>query len=224
MLRRILLALLLLLHVLPHGARAQTVTYTYETSVEGSGYEDMAAGESRDVPCEYSFAPTFYSYYGVEFEGQMFSSEWRSKRSDFPLPAWNWYYAYPARTVVSNNGDYRWENAEIQVHCWVYRSLYGITIHRDHVASLGRLVELCEGEWDDRERIEIQGHDDGVTAPTSALSTTCGGDEGGGGGGGGGGSMWRCYTVIIDHYWYYPDTGRIEYRYTEEHTYCEQLA
>jgi hypothetical protein len=212
MLRRILLTLLLVLCVLPHGARAQSSTYT---SVEPA-YDDLAVGESRDVPCEYSYGPSFYSYYGVEFEGQMFMSEWRSKRSDFPLPAWNWYYAVPMQTIVSNNGKYRWENAEIQVHCWVSRSLYGITHHRDHVASLGRLVELCEGDWDDDDREEIYMQDGGST-----LSTTCGGD---GGGGGGGGSMWRCYTVTIDHYWYYPDTGRIEYRYTEEYTWCEQIA
>jgi hypothetical protein len=91
MLGRIIFTLLLLPCVLPHDARAQTVTYTYETGVEGSGYDDMAVGESRDVPCEYSYAPTFYSHYGVEFESQMFTSEWRSRRSDFPLPAWNWY-------------------------------------------------------------------------------------------------------------------------------------
>lgn len=223
MLRGILPSLLLVLPVLPHGARAQTVTYTYETSVAGSGYEDMAVGESRDVPCEYSFAPTFYSYSGVEFEGQTFSSEWRSKRSDFPLPAWNWYYAVPTQTVVSNSGKYRWENAEIQVHCWVYRALYVLTHHRDHVASLGRLVELCEGDWDDRDLDEIENRAGGGTVPNPALSTSCGGD-GGGGGGGGGGGMWRCYTVTIDHYWYYPDTGRIEYRYTDEYTWCEQVA
>lgn len=110
MLRRSLLALLLALHILPHGASAQD---SYGTGI----YEDMAEGESRDVPCEYSFAPSFYSPYGVEYEGQWFRSEWRSKRSDFPLPSWNWYYAYPTKTVVSGNGKYRWENAEIQVHC-----------------------------------------------------------------------------------------------------------
>lgn len=220
MLRRFLFPLLLPLYVIPCGARSQSTSY--ETSVEGSGYEDMAVGESRDVPCEYSFGPKFYSYYGVEFEGQMFrSAEWRSKRSDFPLPAWNWYYAYPLQTLVSNNEKYRWENAEIQVHCWVYRSLYGITIHRDHVASLGRLVELCEDDW---ERIEIEAHDGGGTAPNLTSSTTCDGDDDGdGGGGGGGGSTWRCYTVTTDHYWYYPDTGEVEYRYTEEYTYCEQM-
>lgn len=218
--RGILLALLLALLVLPHGARAQSTSY--ETSLEGSGYEDMAVGESRDVPCEYSYAPSFYSYYGVEFEGQMFRSEWRSKRSDFPLPAWNWYYAYPNSTVVSNHGTHRWENAEIQVHCWVYRAMYVITHHRDHVASLGRLEEICgEDNW---EEIEMQAYDDGGSGSNSTVSTTCSGDGGGDPGRGPGGSTWRCYTVTIDHYWYYPDTGRIEYRYTEESTYCEQLA
>lgn len=211
MLRGILLALLWTICVYSDEARAQG---TYTTSTEGS-YEDMAVGESRDVPCEYSFGPSFYSPFGVEFEGQWFKSEWRSKRSDFPLPAWNWYYAYPASTVISGNGKYRWENAEIQVHCWVYRSLYGITIHRDHVASLGRLVELCEDDW---ERIDIETYAAGGPVPHSATLSTCGG----GGGGGGGGSVGRCYIVTIEHYWYYPDTGQIEYRYTEEQTYCEQ--
>lgn len=217
MLREILLALFLFLCVGPRGIHAQSI---YRTSVAGSNYEDMAVEESRDVPCEYSFGSSFYSPFGVEFEGHWFKSEWRSKRSDFPLPSWNWYYALPTQTVISGNGKYRWENAEIQVHCWVYRSLYGITIHRDHVASLGRLVELCEDDWD---KIDIEAYDDSGTSLNSTLLTPCSGDgDGDGGGGGSGGSVWRCYTVTIEHYWYYPDTGQIEYRYTEEQTYCEQ--
>jgi hypothetical protein len=85
MLRRILIAVLLAFPVLPNGARAQS---TYETSVEGSGYENLAVGEFRDQPCEYSYGTRFPTWYGAEFEGQMFRSEWRSKRSDFPLPAY----------------------------------------------------------------------------------------------------------------------------------------
>lgn len=166
MLRKSLIALLIALPVLPHGTRAQSTSY--ETSVEGSGYEDMAVGEFRDVPCEYSYGPSFYSYYGIEFEDQMFMSQWISKvgLDKAPLPSWNWYYAYPMQTVVSNNSKYRWEDAEIQVHCWVYRALYVIMHHRDHVASLGRLVELCEDDW---EEIESRAYDDGVTAPSSML-------------------------------------------------------
>lgn len=60
-----------------------------------------------------------------------------------------------------------------------------------------------------------------MTTPAETTSSTCGG---GGPGVDPGGSTYRCYTVTIDHYWYYPDTGRIEYRYTEEYTWCEQLA
>jgi hypothetical protein len=33
--------------------------------------------------------------------------------------------------------------------------------------------------------------------------------------------FYRCYYYTIDHYWYYPDTGEIEYRYTEEYSWCE---
>lgn len=53
---------------------------------------------------------------------------------------------------------------------------------------------------------------------TPSPSATCSG-----GGVGGGGSVWRCYTVTIDHYYYYPDTGEIEYRYTEYYSWCEQV-
>ena len=43
-----------------------------------------------------------------------------------------------------------------------------------------------------------------------------------GGGGDGGGTTYRCYTVRLDHYWYYPDTDTYEYRYSEEYSYCEE--
>jgi hypothetical protein len=33
--------------------------------------------------------------------------------------------------------------------------------------------------------------------------------------------FYRCYTYTVDHYWYYPDTGVYEYRYTTEQTWCE---
>lgn len=51
-------------------------------------------------------------------------------------------------------------------------------------------------------------------------------DGGGASGGGGtqdGGSM-NCWTIRIDHYWYYPDSGRVEYRYSTTSTWCEQAS
>jgi len=51
------------------------------------------------------------------------------------------------------------------------------------------------------------------------------GPGGGGGPGdpGGGGGMMRCYTYTVDHYWYHPDTGEYEYRYTETKTWCDEM-
>jgi hypothetical protein len=220
MLKRVLASLLWSLLVFPRGALAQTALYE-ETGVEGSPYEDMAEGESRDVPCPYGLSATVDGHYGVPFGDYMFMSDWQSKKSDFPLPAWNRYYAVPVRSVISNDRKARWDNAEIQVHCWVYRAMYLIQRHYDVVAVSGTLVELCEDDW---ERIDIEAYDDVGTAQGSTTLSTCGGDGGGGGGGGDGGSVWTCYTVTIEHYWYYPDTGQTEYRYTEEQTYCEQTA
>jgi hypothetical protein len=40
-----------------------------------------------------------------------------------------------------------------------------------------------------------------------------------GGSGSGGGSQ-TCYTVTTDHYYYYPDTGEVEYVGTDEYSYC----
>jgi hypothetical protein len=51
--------------------------------------------------------------------------------------------------------------------------------------------------------------------PSSTTSCT------GGGGGGGGTTPITCYTVTVDHYWYYPDTDSYEYRYSETSTWCE---
>lgn len=31
-----------------------------------------------------------------------------------------------------------------------------------------------------------------------------------------------CYTIITEHYWYYPATGTFEYRFTKYETYCEK--
>jgi hypothetical protein len=44
----------------------------------------------------------------------------------------------------------------------------------------------------------------------------------GGGGPGQGTTTVTCYTMIVDHYWYYPDTDTYEYRYSETSTWCEE--
>ena len=62
------------------------------------------------------------------------------------------------------------------------------------------------------------------TSDDVSTTTSCSGDSGGGGPGGEIPPTYRCYTFTVDHYWYYPETGRVEYRYTTETTWCEQSA
>jgi hypothetical protein len=45
--------------------------------------------------------------------------------------------------------------------------------------------------------------------------------SGGGGGGGSGSSKTSCYTLTIDYYWYYPDTGRYEWFGRDQFSWCE---
>ncbi len=53
-------------------------------------------------------------------------------------------------------------------------------------------------------------------------TSTCDSDSGSTGGGYSGGG-WSCTTVYVDHYWYYPDTGTYEYRYTSAKSYCTYM-
>lgn len=57
----------------------------------------------------------------------------------------------------------------------------------------------------------------GSDPDAQTTSTNCAG----GGGPGGETQTYTCYTVTTDYYWYYPDTGEYEYRYSEETTWCE---
>jgi len=54
----------------------------------------------------------------------------------------------------------------------------------------------------------------------NATGETC--PPEGGGGGGGGGPSYTCYTYAVDHYYYYPDTGEVEYRYTDYYSWCQR--
>lgn len=70
------------------------------------------------------------------------------------------------------------------------------------------------GGWKLQERKK-----DGIVyAEQPACRTSSGG---GGDGAGGGGGMITCFTETVHHYWYYPDTGAIEYRYTSQYQWCE---
>jgi hypothetical protein len=94
--------------------------------------------------------------------------------------------------------------------------------------GFGQLVTTRPGDDSDSQPdCECSGGGPGAepylsTAPNLTPSMTCSGD-GGGGGPGDEGSSWRCYTVTIEHYLYYPDTGEVEFQYSEQYSYCEQV-
>ena len=61
----------------------------------------------------------------------------------------------------------------------------------------------------------------GPKSDTQQKAYTCPRQPGGGSGGGspGGGST-TCTTRLVDNYWYYPETGEWEFRYSEYQTIC----
>lgn len=58
---------------------------------------------------------------------------------------------------------------------------------------------------------------DSYECPRSRTTTTTTPDSESGGD-----DETACYLVEIDHYWYYPGTGEVEYRYTEAYRYCDK--
>lgn len=71
-----------------------------------------------------------------------------------------------------------------------------------------------DGSPDDDQHVTSISADAGPAASTSDCS--------GGGGPGGGVTRSTCYTMTVDHYWYFPDTNTYEYRFSEEMTWCEE--
>ena len=57
---------------------------------------------------------------------------------------------------------------------------------------------------------------EGIGAGPVLMSCT------GGSGPGEAPTLHTCYTATTDYYWYYPDTGTYEYRYSDESTWCEE--
>ena len=84
--------------------------------------------------------------------------------------------------------------------------------------ALGRAWNEYPGlsvlRWGDVEQSDQKKYQ----CPRSTTATTTTPD----GGGGGGDQGATCYVVTVDYYWYYPDTGRVEYRYSEEYRWCEK--
>lgn len=83
--------------------------------------------------------------------------------------------------------------------------------------GLGRVWNEFVGStvlrWGEQEESATAAH----SCPRPRTTTTTIPDDDGGGD-----SAGTCYLVEIDHYWYYPDTGELEFRYTEAYRWCEK--
>jgi hypothetical protein len=116
---------------------------------------------------------------------------------------------------------------------------YGIVLNRalfhfvgqeiDHYASQRFNVVTHELS----HRLGLPDYAEGVVGPTADHAAAyCANEPGapdpwdgaGTGGPWGGGDSpspgGGCTTIYVDHYWYYPDTGHVQYRYTTTHTVC----
>lgn len=139
-----------------------------------------------DVPCDLRLPPRFaYPFAGgIETAGVQFLTSWQSFVLTAPRPSLNWYHAIPDRHPISVDGDHRWDDAAVRVHCYVVRNPYGLIHHRDPVATGGvvrRLPSACQGGTDDFAPITSDAYDpygDGEPGPGSDCEST--GSEGAG--------------------------------------------
>ena len=128
-----------------------------------------------DRPCDGGYGPRFAApfVHGVMFGGREFLTQWRSETLSKPLPSLNWYVATPDPDPVSTDNAKVWNNAGVQVHCWVQRTPYWISMMADPVAYRGNLSDNCNrgagGAW------LLQPAPDGSSGPYDPYSS--GGDE-----------------------------------------------
>lgn len=157
--------------------------YTAGDSIIPVELRDMVEGESRDVPCP-SRLNNAFGYQAVAHQGHFFWSQWHSDLTNYPLPSYNWYHAYPNRDPVSDDERAIWKNARIQVHCWVYKAYWLMQWHYDIVARSGSVEANCDRSGGG-EALWAEAYDPyAADAPRSLATEDCDGDDSSGGGGG----------------------------------------
>jgi hypothetical protein len=146
-------------------------------------------------------------------------------------------YTYPAVNDDTGffNNEHLYTSVSLGHTCEIPTTVTARTEHRagsvtfrrqyafsDDTRSCGPSAPPCEGGGKGGEIVENRS----TRFEERPWSPSCGGESGAGGGGGGAGgegSMMRCYTVTVDHYWYHPDTGTYEYRYSDTTSWCEAI-
>jgi hypothetical protein len=74
------------------------------------------------------------------------------------------------------------------------------------------LVRTSVVKWDEQARSASKQYECPRRATTTTTTTPSPDEDGGG---------TTCYLLEVDHYWYYPSSGDVEYRYTEAYRWCE---
>jgi hypothetical protein len=173
-----------------------------------SGQDQSVMDGGEDAPCP----PNFFAIYMDDVFGTFAGT------SRMTMAQWDQYHTYRFFTYefygrtrdgkTSVRGTHHVNAAQCTDAAWSYWSGSPATIALLHNAQFSSLACAGTGENGESEAL---------------MAITSSGCEGTGGGGGGGGTTTlRCYTIQVEHYWYYPDTGEFEYRYTDVQTYCEQ--
>jgi hypothetical protein len=80
-------------------------------------------------PCDLVLSPRFSApfNYGVYYQGHEFQTRWVSVDKTPPLESTEWYEAAPEPHPLSVDGGYRWDNAGVEVYCYVIRTPYFIS-------------------------------------------------------------------------------------------------
>ena len=101
--------------------------------------------------CSLGLSPRFSAPFshGVYFQGQEFLTNWASVDRTPPLRTTEWYEASPNPNPLSVDRKYRWDNARVEVECYVVRTPYYVShaaAPTGHYGGTLRRVELACGE------------------------------------------------------------------------------
>ncbi|HEU0053223.1 MAG TPA: hypothetical protein VFQ39_08590 [Longimicrobium sp.] len=177
--------------------------------------------QTYETVCPTHLSPRFPGYTYVAFQGYRFDTSWYAVSTANPLGSLEWYR--PPSTnphPISRDGTVRWQDAEVQVHCWFYRDAFIFARHLDPVAFRGRIrpVEHACGSGGPGAEVDwgTVASDRPVRSADDPAADECAnsGEGGASSGTGGGGAV--CGGGAVDQYEYVcidilnPATGQWE--------------
>lgn len=141
-------------------------------------------------PCDLQLAARFSApwSHGVVFQGQEFLTQWASVDQTPPLEPVEWYAATPDRHPLNVDGTYRWDDARVEVYCYVVRTPYFVSYRANptgnYSGTLRRVDVACGeggGDWGISDVLPVG---DPEYDPYQPIGPGGGGCEGSGSGSG----------------------------------------